>query len=229
MKISYLITCSSETTTLQNLLEKLALVIPNNYNDEVVVVADEDTKNEATEKILQQFKDQFRILHHSLSKNYGAHKNWGAEQCEGEYIFQIDGDELPSDYTLGENLHAILDANPGIDLIYVPRINDFKGVKPEHAAQWNWKLSESKTYKRPIVNWPDFQTRIYKKEPSRIKWDRRLHEKIEGFDTMTTLPADEEFALYHDKTIETQLKTNQRYNEWFTHEENKGHDVFIKK
>jgi hypothetical protein len=81
-------------------------------------------------------------------------------------------------------------------------------------------------YKAVLVNAPDYQSRIYKRDPSRIKWDRRLHEKIEGFDTIATLPADEEFALYHDKTIETQLKTNKRYNEWFTQEENRGHNVF---
>lgn len=84
-------------------------------------------------------------------------------------------------------------------------------------------------YKAPVVNWCDYQTRIYKNDPARIKWDRRLHEKIEGFETMATLPSDEEFALYHDKTIETQLKTNKRYNEWFTEEENQGHNVFSKK
>jgi hypothetical protein len=36
------------------------------------------------------------------------------------------------------------------------------------------------------------------------------------------LPAKEEWALYHDKTIETQIQTNLRYNEWFTAAENAG-------
>jgi hypothetical protein len=33
--------------------------------------------------------------------------------------------------------------------------------------------------------------------------------------------------VYHDKTIETQLKTNIRYNEWFTEDENRGHKGFV--
>jgi len=226
MKISYLVTCSTETITLDNLLKKLSFV---DGADEVVIVVDNDTKNENTEKVLQPHIGKFRILYHSLSRNYGAHKNWGAEQCRGEVVFQIDGDELPTDYLLGENLHALLESNAGVDLIYVPRINDFKGVTEAHAKQWGWRLTESPSLKRPIVNFPDYQPRIFVNAPGRIRWDRRLHEKIEGFTNFSMLPAEEEFALYHDKTIETQLKTNQRYNEWFTQEENRGHNVFGKK
>jgi len=168
MKISYLVTCSNETSTLETLLKKLELVAPSK-EEEVVVVADIDTRNEDTDKVLNSFSDKFRILYHSLARNYGAHKNWGAEKCVGEWIFQIDGDECPSEYTLGENLQNIIESNPGVELIFVPRINDFKGVSPEHAAQWGWRLSLSPTYKRPIVNWPDYQSRIYKNEPSRIR------------------------------------------------------------
>ena len=236
MKISYLVTCSTETTTLERLLRKLEIVVPSK-EEEVVVVADTDTRNENTDKILNSFSDKFRIMYHSLEKNYGAHKNWGAEQCVGDWIFQIDGDEIPSEYTLGENLQNIISVNPGIELLFVPRINDFKGVGPEHAAQWGWRLtemeffrpSENQRVKAPVVNAPDYQSRIYKNEPSRIRWDRRLHEKIEGHESMSKLPDDEAFALYHDKTIEKQLETNKRYNVWFTQEENKGHDVFSPK
>ena len=84
-------------------------------------------------------------------------------------------------------------------------------------------------YKAVIVNAPDYQSRIYKRDTTRIRWDRRLHEKIEGFDKFSVLPADTDLALYHDKTIETQMNTNKRYNEWFTAEENHGHNVFGQK
>lgn len=224
MKISYLVTCSTETITLTNLLERLSMVLLP--GDEVVVVMDTDTENSNTNDILSKYSDKFRIIKHALAKNYGSHKNWGAEQCVGDYIFQIDSDELPADYILGENLHSIIEANVNVDLIYVPRINDFKGVTEEHAKQWGWRLTESPTYKRPVVNFPDYQPRIFQNVPDRIKWDRRLHEKIEGYKSFATLPAEEEYALYHDKTIETQIKTNVRYNEWFTQKENQGHDVF---
>jgi hypothetical protein len=77
-------------------------------------------------------------------------------------------------------------------------------------------------YKAVIVNAPDFQGRLYKNDP-KIKWNRRLHEKLEGYVKFANLPNTVEMSLYHDKTIETQIKTNIRYNEWFTEEENRGH------
>jgi hypothetical protein len=81
-------------------------------------------------------------------------------------------------------------------------------------------------YKSVLVNAPDPQGRIYKKVSDRIKWDRRLHEKIEGHQSYAFLPSDDEsFALWHRKTIEKQLQTNLRYNTAFTIDENKGHKV----
>lgn len=80
-------------------------------------------------------------------------------------------------------------------------------------------------YKAVLVNLPDFQGRIYKNIPDRIKWDRALHEKIVGHDKYAFLPAEEEYAIYHDKTIEKQIETNLKYNRIFTVEDNMGHKV----
>jgi glycosyltransferase involved in cell wall biosynthesis len=234
MKISYCICSHNETDTLSQLLEKLVKLKCS--NDEIVVI-DDFSDSEETKAILNNYKCVVKIVEHALDKNYGAHKNEFGNHVSGDYIFQCDADEFPGDYVVGENLHNIIEVNPGIELIFVPRINDFRGVTWEHARQWGWKLTEVEFY-RPserkrvrslVVNAPDYQGRIYKNEPSRIRWDRRLHEKIEGHTSMAILPPSEEFALYHDKTIEKQMETNKRYNVWFTDEENRGHDVFSKK
>lgn len=227
MKVSYLITCSTETDTLTRLLQTVQAA---KGDDEIIILMDKqhvDEQNE-THAIVGAFHHWAggRLLIHPLDNNYGGHKNFGIENCVGDFIFQIDGDELPSEALLGENLHAILDSNPTLEAFAVPRINDFRGVTPNHAAQWGWRLTESPTYKRPVVNWPDYQFRIFKREYPRINFLRRLHEKIEGYDSFVRLPPEEEYALYHDKTIETQVKTNLRYNEAFTKDENKGHGVF---
>jgi glycosyltransferase involved in cell wall biosynthesis len=189
-------------------------------------LADEQ-HSEETRNILGAFHHWAgcRLLTHPLNNDYGAHKNFGNEHCVGDWIFQIDGDELPSEYLLGSNLHAIIEANKGVELIFVPRINDFKGVQPIHAQQWGWRLDESPSLKRPRVNWCDYQGRIYKNDPSRIKWDRKLHEKIIGHSRYSFLPAEEEYALIHDKTIEKQLETNKRYNQTFSESDNRGHTV----
>ena len=228
MKLSYLVTCKNEDRTLQNLLERLETYAVEPY--EVVILADV-SDNPKTADILYHYSRElnFRVIQHPLDRNYGTHKNFGGEQCKGKWIFQIDGDECPT-IDLVINVVDIIETNSAVDLIYVPRINDFIGVTPQHAKMWGWHLSPCPVYNnRPIVNWHDPQSRIYRNDPSRIKWDRRLHEKIEGHKEFASLPADYNLALYHDKTIETQLATNKRYNEWFTAEENRGHDVFTSK
>lgn len=238
MKLSYLVTCHNETTTLLNLLER---VFPILGDDELVVLIDEGAvDNQPTKDLLSGFagriasyniieKKNVKILQHPLNNDYGGHKDWGAKKCSGDYIFQIDGDELPSEFLLGENLHTILESNKDIELIFVPRLNDFKGVTAAHAQQWHWKLTTSKldgvAEGRPIVNWCDYQGRIFKNEPARIRWDRRLHEKLVGHTSYSFLPAEEDFALYHDKTIEKQVETNLRYNQLFSQQENQGHQV----
>lgn len=224
--ISYLVTVHNETKTLKNLLDRLDLHI-DKENDEIVIL-DDFSDNEETKKVLSEAsrRDYVRLYQHALERNYGGHKNYGSELCKKQWIFQLDGDENPS-VTLLLNVKAIIDENPDVETYLVPRINDFRGVSHEHAKQWGWRLTPSPSCKnRLIVNWPDYQGRIYKNDPKRIKWDRRLHEKLEGYVKFAPLPEDEDLALYHDKTIETQIKTNIRYNEWFTDEENRGHKGF---
>ena len=227
MKISYLVTCSTETDTLTKLLKKFREVL---NNDEIVILMDEEhaVNTNKTYNIVGAFHHDIgsRILTHPLSNDYGAHKNFGIEHCSGDWIFQIDGDEMPPDSLLGENLHALIESNPTIEAYAIPRINDFRGVTEIHAKQWGWRLSESPSLKRPVVNFPDHQWRLFKRDYPRIEFKKRLHERIDGFKRYSILPPKEEWALYHDKTIETQLKTNLKYNQLFSEEDNRGHGVF---
>lgn len=227
--ISYLVTVHNEGKPIENLLNRLGSHIRGTF-DEVVIIDDFST-DETTINAINKFandhdKSYVRVYQHSLNNDYGSHKNYGNSMCKNEWIFQIDGDELPHTELL-LNIKDIIRENSNIELFFVPRVNDFIGVTPEHAAKWGWRLTPCVEYNnRPIVNWPDFQGRIYKNDPKRIRWDRRLHEKIEGHVTFAPLPADVSFSLYHDKTIETQVKTNERYNEKFSDSENRGHSVF---
>jgi len=224
MKISYLITVHNETDTLIRLLEKL---VNNRAEGDEIVIIDDFSDNPKTKEVINQTTSlkNFHVHLHSLNNDYGAHKNFGNEKCSGDWIFQIDADENPSDVLIF-NIREIIETNLNMEMIYVPRINDFRGVTSEEAKRWGWKLTPSPTYEnRPIVNWPDYQSRIYKRDVNRIKWDRKLHEKIIGHNQYSFLPANEDLALYHDKTIETQIKTNQRYNQQFSVEDNLGHKV----
>jgi len=224
--ISYLITCHDETKTLRNLFNRLDQHI-DKENDEVIIL-DDFSDNEETKKILSEASNQDYVClyQHALERDYGSHKNYGTKLCKNSWIFQLDGDENPST-TLLLNIKEIIDENSDVELFTVPRINDFRGVSHDHAKQWGWRLTPSPSCKnRLIVNWPDYQGRCYRNIPDKIKWNRRLHEKLEGYTKFSALPEDEDLALYHDKTIETQLNTNKRYNELFTVDENRGHPGF---
>ena len=221
--VSYLITTHNETTTLGKLLYAIGV---NKHQDDEIVILDDFSNNPETQRLLKEFDSPvqgYHIYQHALSKDYGSHKNAGIEKCSKNYIFQLDGDEMPPESLLGENLHALIDSNPSIEAYAVPRINAWEGLTTENAKQWGWPLDMSPTYNRVRAAWPDFQWRIFKRDYPRISFHRRLHEKIEGYNSYAGLPAEEEWALYHDKTIEKQIETNLRYNKLFSEDDNRGH------
>jgi glycosyltransferase involved in cell wall biosynthesis len=223
--ISYLVTCHNESKQLKDLLSLLC-----KYNtDGEIIVLDDFSDDINTKEVLSKcsvvhpmtLKPNFTVHQHALNNNYGEHKNYGKSLCKGEYIFQIDADELPAESLL-EDLPDILKENPATELFWIPRINMYEGVTEQHAKMWGWDINNPGKW----VNWNggDYQTRIFKNLPN-IKWEGRLHEKIIGHKTFAHLPKEEELALYHRKTMEKQMETNLRYNKLFTVEENKGYKV----
>lgn len=219
--ISYLVTCHNETDTLGRLLYSVGV---NKHPNDEIVILDDFSDNSETKRLLKEFDSSLQGWHvyqHALDKNYGVHKNYGIEKCIGDWIFQIDGDELPPELLIGENLHALLEENPTIEAFAIPRINAWNGLTPEHAKQWGWRLDISPTYNRLRAVWPDYQWRLFKNS-THIRFQKRLHERIDGFKSYAVLPAEEEWALYHDKTIEQQISKNIEYNNQFTEEENMG-------
>ena len=199
--ISLAITVCNEAEELEALLDYLEdRALSPDY--EIVVQID---KNNYTDEVLNSIINR-GIKHHffPLNKDFASYKNELKNHCKGEYIFQIDADELITDEML-ESLPHILEANPEVDLYYVPRINTVSGITQEHIQKWGWR------YENERVNWPDYQTRIYRNSPD-IKWRNAIHEVIEGHKHFTVLPEVDELALIHHKSIEKQEKQNNFYN-----------------
>jgi glycosyltransferase involved in cell wall biosynthesis len=199
--ISLAITVCNEAEELEALLDYLEdRALAPNY--EIVVQIDKDNY---TDEVLNSIINR-GIKHHffPLNKDFASYKNELKKHCKGEFIFQIDADELIPDEML-ESLPLILETNPEVDLYYVPRINTVSGITQEHIQKWGWR------YENERVNWPDYQTRIYRNTPE-IKWKNAVHEVIEGYKQFTLLPAVDELALIHHKSIEKQEKQNQFYN-----------------
>jgi len=248
MKISYLVTCSTEEDTLRSLMEHILTHKSN--NDEIVPLIDLTNGMLSTGILNEEFKGIFdtshisnvkietgveefsykntgnyRVYGHDLDNDYGAHKNYGISKCSGDWIMQLDGDEMLSENLCGESLHMLIESNPDVEAYAIPRINAFTGLKPHHATQWGWNLDISPKYNRLRVNWPDYQFRLFKNEYPRIQFKRKLHEKIEGYRTYSILPATEEYAIDHMKTIERQIQTNVTYNKLFSREDNEGYKL----
>ena len=205
MKISYAITVCNEFDETIKLLTQLL-----NYKgetSEVVVLL--DTPKAQPELIeyleLQANADKITLIESEFDNDFAQWKNLLNSQCKGDWIFQLDADEL-LDENLIVNLEEILDANTDKDLILVPRINIVNGLTDEHIKQWGWNVNE-----KGWVNFPDAQTRIYRNK-STIGWSGKVHEKIGGFESYTNLPGDEVYCIKHIKDIARQEKQNNYYN-----------------
>jgi glycosyltransferase involved in cell wall biosynthesis len=199
--ISIAITVCNEHKELETLLDYLSeRALSPDY--EVIVQIDE--QNHTTE-VLHVILDKC-IKHHfyPLNKDFAAYKNELIKHCSGEYIFQIDADEIPA-LELLTMLPSILESNPDVDVYLVPRINTVSGITEEHIQKWRWNIESER------INFPDYQWRIYKNNSS-IKWKNKVHERLDGFKTYSTLPPQDEFCLLHPKTIERQEKQNEFYN-----------------
>jgi hypothetical protein len=210
MRISYAIPVCNEHTELKTLLAFLLKHI--NKNDEIVVQCDQGNTTPEVYKVLDSFKfspvgfeDPLKIIEFPLKGHFSNFKNNLKNHCTGDWIFQIDADELPHE-SLITNLKALLEVNTTTEMLLVPRINTVEGLTQEHINKWRWNINE-----KGWVNWPDYQTRIIQNS-QKIKWQNKVHEQIVGISTKGALPMEEEWCLYHPKTIEKQEVQNKLYD-----------------
>ena len=205
MKISYAITVCNELNEIQRLL-KLLLTFKRK-EDEIVILFDSNNGTSTVEEVLRckSVNDEFIWYGYDFDGHFANMKNKLTNMCTGDYIFQIDADEIVTP-TMLENLSSILEVNSSVDVFLVPRINTVKGLTQEHINKWGWRVD-----KKGWVNFPDLQWRIYKNN-GKIKWKNKVHEVLEAYTTISQLPHDEEYCLYHPKTIERQEKQNAYYD-----------------
>jgi hypothetical protein len=205
MKISYAITVCNEFLEIQRLI---AFLLKNKRpQDNIVILFDEANGDSEIEAFLRSHSQTGEFVWHKgkFERHFADWKNKLTSLCKGDYIFQIDADELPAE-DLIQALPEIIELNPEMDVYLVPRVNTVEGLTPEHIAKWGWNVTDT-----GWVNWPDFQWRIWRNIPE-IKWVNKVHERLDGFKTYTVLPDVEYFALYHPKTIDKQEKQNQLYD-----------------
>lgn len=199
MKVSYAVTVCNELTEIERLLSQL--ITQKHSEDEIVVLYDNNGTKEVFDYL--QSVEGIKLVWDNFDGHFADWKNKLSSLCTGDFIFQIDADEyLPDEFI--ELLHQVLEANPEVDLYYVPRINTVSGLTEEHIQKWGWRVKNGR------VNYPDYQTRIYRNN-SDIRWRNKVHEVIEGYKHFTVLPEVDVLSLIHPKTIERQEKQNAYY------------------
>jgi len=205
MKISYAITVCNELVEVTRLIK--FLVEHKRSEDEIVVLLDKPKASKELEILLEEHAHtkNITLVIDYFDRHFADWKNKLSSHCDGDYIFQIDADEVPME-SLVENLPSILEANPDIDVYVVPRINTVDGLTSHHIQKWGWNLDIN-----GFVNFPDYQWRIYKNKPE-IKWINKVHEKLTGYKQYAALPAEVDFCLEHHKTIARQEKQNAFYD-----------------
>ena len=208
MSISFAITAYNEHEELQVLLNQLEQIAKS--DDEIVIQLDSKATPEVLSLVDQFINKDFTFTVKKcvfdLNNHFADFKNNLKSYCTKDWVFQIDTDETLSE-TFSRVIHEVLDANDGIDLIAVPRVNIVKGLEQNDIIQWHWQVNS-----QGWVNWPDPQHRIFRNKPE-VKWVNKVHEVIVGWKTYAELPSeDDSYALYHIKDIDRQRKQNEFYS-----------------
>ena len=204
MKISYAILACNEARELNELLTALSSDIRK--SDEIVIVLDDTNYTKEIEYVCESYATDGGIqwYTHPLNKDFAAQKNYLTSKCSGDWIVNLDADELLTP-DLIRILPQVIEMNDEVDVVWMPRINTVEGITPDHIEKWNWQVND-----KGWINWPDAQMRIYKNNGF-IKWTQPVHERLVGHNSFGRLPFDAKYAIHHHKTITKQELQNEFY------------------
>jgi hypothetical protein len=207
INVTYAITVCNELEEITKLIDFLKNKIDK--DDEILIQYDENSATKPVKDYLtiisQLHNSNIKVISYPLNNDFASFKNNLKDNANGIFIFQIDADEIPSEHLM-ENIKDIIEYNKDVDLFFVPRVNTVEGLTKEHIKKWKWQVNEL-----GWVNFPDYQTRLYRRT-SEIQWQGKVHERIVGYNTLSVLPQEEQYCLYHHKQIERQEKQNDYYD-----------------
>lgn len=186
IKISYAICVHNETDSLKRLID--VLVSSKDSIDEIVII-DDFSDNEFT---IEQIKRADKVIYKKLLDDYASHKNLFFHFCKGDYIFNIDADEVPSDLLL-RDIKKLCKENSKPDVFWIPRENYIDNITREKLNELGWSIDSKRR-----INYPDLQGRIYKNK-STLSWEGKLHETIHNSSCIQRLPNDSSYYLIHQK------------------------------
>jgi len=236
MLISYAITVCNEFDEIKYLIETLTSY--KHINDEIVVLFDSKNGSNQVYEYLTSLSNINCIVSEKFNNDFSEWKNILNENCNGDYILQLDADEcIDKDFI--SNIPLLIKSNQNIDLFYFPRINIVDGVTLKEIGEWDWNITKSDNfitekiinndeylllkkydlilqeegsiikYYIPIINRPDYQGRLYK---NNLKWVGKVHENVIA-QNIGILPDEEPYSILHKKNIKKQIQQNNLYKQ----------------
>lgn len=160
--ISFAICTHNEGNYVKTLLVSLINFIINQSDSElfeIVIVDDNSTEPETLAALeMTRLFPFVRILKHELAGDYAAHKNFLIDQCQHDWILNLDADEILSTEVLNI-LPFIPTENPDVEAYWLPRINTVDGLTIADVRKWGWILTPSKKTTGKVVkrNTPEYE------------------------------------------------------------------------
>ena len=120
INITYAVTVCNELEEITKLINFLHPRIKS--EDEILIQYDENSTTDAVKQYLliisQLHNTNIRVISYPLNNDFASFKNNLKDNANGIFIFQIDADEIPSEY-LVENLSDFIEYNKDVDLFFV--------------------------------------------------------------------------------------------------------------
>jgi len=181
--ISVLVPCFNNEAYIEACLKAVA------WADEVVLV--DSFSTDQTLKIAKPYVT--RILQHEYD-NSARQKNWAIPQAMHDWVFIVDTDELVNE-ELRREVEGAVACPSGFTGFRIPRKNIVFGRWLRHGGYW-----------------PDYQTRLFRKDAGRYE-DRKVHAHIILKGPRGTLTSP--FVHHPHRSIRAIRRTLlQRYSSW---------------
>ena len=112
--VSVVIPCFNQGQFLE---EAVASVLGQSFADFEIIVVNDGSTEERTNRLLQNFtREKTRIIH-TANQGLAAARNNGIAVAKGKYILPLDADDRIEPAYL-EKAVAVLDGNPGVGIVY---------------------------------------------------------------------------------------------------------------
>ena len=119
----------------------------------------------------------------------------------------LSGNGLPINQSMTE---IVIDADEMLE-IFPDKINTqatffalpIVCTEQAYLSEWLTK-NQFTTNEMGWINWPDYNCRIFKNDPTKICFANSLHESITGYEKRVALNPLPELAIWHIKSVEKQ-------------------------